>query len=152
MPLLSRKPPPPPAFESVGGRERRGEKGEEGVGGFSQPTNYFFAYSKEMLYHSYTPHRGGFRPNNRMTDYDIHIRANTCLCIGLFRDVFHLAGQDFATPFGEDGIPYSNYVVFKQTLRMRLLALRDLKPHLFTGERVEPCVQGFIIFYDHEIL
>ena len=105
-----------------------------------------------MLYHPYTPHRGGFRPNNRMTVYDIHICANTCICIGPFRDVFHLAGQDFATPFGEDGIPYSNYVVFKQTLRMRLLALRDLKPHLFTGERVEPCVQGFFIFYYHEIL
>ena len=69
----------PPAFESVRGRERRGEKGEEGVGGFSQPTNYVFAYSKEMLYHPYTPHRGGFRPNNRMTVYDKHICANTCL-------------------------------------------------------------------------
>ena len=36
-----------PAFESVRGREKRGEKGEEGVGGFSQPSNCFFAYSKE---------------------------------------------------------------------------------------------------------
>ena len=36
----------PPAFESVRGRERRGEKGEEGVGGFSQPTNFFLPSRK----------------------------------------------------------------------------------------------------------
>ena len=39
--------PPPPAFESVRGRERRGEKGEEGVGGFSQPTNFFLPTRKK---------------------------------------------------------------------------------------------------------
>ena len=48
------------------------------------------------------------------------------------RDVFHLAGLDFSVPYGEDGVPYTNYVAFTKALRMRLLVLRDLRPHLFT--------------------
>ena len=49
------------------------------------------------------------------------------------RDVFLLNGLDFSVSFKEkSGIPYTNYVALSQPLRMRLLMLRDLKPHLFT--------------------
>lgn len=48
------------------------------------------------------------------------------------RDVFLLSGLDFAVSFKEDGVPYTNFVALSQPLRMRLLMLRDLKPHLFT--------------------
>ena len=48
-------------------------------------------------------------------------------------DVFRLAGLDLAVPFGEAGAYYSNYLRFSKAHRMRLLSLRDLKPHLFTA-------------------
>ena len=49
------------------------------------------------------------------------------------RDVFLLSGLDFSVSFKEKGgMPYTNYVALSQPLRMRLLMLRDLKPHLFT--------------------
>jgi sRNA-binding carbon storage regulator CsrA len=49
-------------------------------------------------------------------------------------DVFRLAGNDFGTVFcGEDGHPFSNYVRYKETPRMKLLQLRCVKPYLFNA-------------------
>ena len=53
------------------------------------------------------------------------------------RNVFQLAGLDFAVPFMEEGESYLNFVKFQMSLRMRLLCLRDVKPYLFTGEGEE---------------
>ena len=59
-----------------------------------------------------------------------------------------LSGLDFAVSFGEDGMYYSNFLQFKKSLRMRLLALRYMKPHLFEGMYV----RMLIILFDKMIL
>lgn len=47
-------------------------------------------------------------------------------------DIFQLSGLNFSVPFGEEGETYLNYMKFQDSLRMKLLKLRETKPFLFT--------------------
>ena len=47
-------------------------------------------------------------------------------------DVFNLHGYEYAAPFAEAGVSYLNFIKFQESLRVKLLKLRDQRPFLFT--------------------
>lgn len=50
-------------------------------------------------------------------------------------DVFRLYGQHYSVVFeDESGIGYTNFMKLSPANRMKLLQLRNYKPHLFTGK------------------
>jgi len=47
-------------------------------------------------------------------------------------DVFNLTGYEYSIPFTEDGASYLNFIKFQESLRIKLLKLREKRPFLFT--------------------
>lgn len=47
-------------------------------------------------------------------------------------DVFNLYGYEYSVPYAETGVSYLNFIKFQESLRIKLLKLREQKPFLFT--------------------
>lgn len=87
-------------------------------------------FAREADFQALLPHRKILDLNDPRNEHLLYLKSRGPAVRD--RDVFLLAGLDVSVSFGEGGIPYTNYVAYSQSLRMRLLILRDLRPHLFT--------------------
>ena len=86
-------------------------------------------FAREADFQALMPHRRTLDLNDPRNEHLLYLKSRGPAVRD--RDVFLLSGLDVSVPFGEGGLPYTNYVAFSQALRMRLLILRDLRPHLF---------------------
>ena len=87
-------------------------------------------FARERDFQALLPHQDTLDLNDPRNEHLLYLKSRGPVIKD--RDVFLLSGLDFAVSFKEDGVPYTNFVALSQPLRMRLLMLRDLKPHLFT--------------------
>jgi hypothetical protein len=87
-------------------------------------------FARERDFQALLPDTSSLDLNNPANEHLLYLKSRGPAVRD--RDVFLLTGLDFSIPFSEDGFPYTNYVKFSHALRMKLLMIRDLKPHLFT--------------------
>jgi hypothetical protein len=87
-------------------------------------------FARERDFQALLPHQDTLDLNDPRNEHLLYLKSRGPVIKD--RDVFLLSGLDFAVSFKEDGVPYTNFVALSQPLRMRLLMLRELKPHLFT--------------------
>ena len=88
-------------------------------------------FTRENDFQSLLPIIDDIDINNPINEILLHLYSKRGAVTD--RDVFQLQhSSDFAAVFGSsDGVTFANYVRFKESMRMKLLRLRCLKPFLF---------------------
>jgi hypothetical protein len=86
-------------------------------------------FTRENDFQALLPDENDIDINDPVNDHLVYLFSKRSVYSD--SNVFQLQNSDFASVFGNEGFCFSNFVKFKESLRMKLLRLRNIKPFLF---------------------